>query len=291
MGSCRDIVLSAKNRANEWQPRLNVKSQELEDGSLFVMKPGCQTYFLHRINEGDKYNDLGPRISISIRRINDEALIDMDSSNDLFSDDTSDKTSDTGNNAPRQYNRSKTTVILGDSIDAELVPTRLQKGNTTVLNLSKGGNKIKDISSTIDSIPSQGIHFIDQAIISVGINDIQSCRGRVQHFKDAYVNLIHKLKLMFPSIKIYVRCVLPVKIVNQFTVINITKFNKLLLHICKVEHCHFINIFRDFLNPDGQFRNLSLYRNDIHLRQRGTGIIARKYIFIVNKNTFNPYIS
>ena len=54
LGSCRDIVLSAKNRANEWQPRLNVKSQELEDGSLFVMKPGCQTYFLHRINEGDK---------------------------------------------------------------------------------------------------------------------------------------------------------------------------------------------------------------------------------------------
>ena len=277
LGGPRGMVLSSKNT------KLKVKSYVLENCSLLVMESGCQNFFLHRINQGD-----GSRISISIRRIKDEALVDVnssqcsDASNDLFLNKVSE---------PKKSVWNRTTVILGDSIDAELIPSRLHKGNNiNVINLSKGGNKISDILDTIDDIPLQGVKVVDRAIISVGINDIRNCRGKVQHFKEAYINLIHKLKLMFPNISIYVRCILPVKIVNEFTVTNIIKFNKLLLHICKTEHCYFINIFRDFLNPDGRFRNMTLYRNDVHLKQRGTGIIARKYIFIINKNTFNPYI-
>ena len=283
LGGPRGMVLSSKNS------KLEVKSVMLENCSLFVMGSGCQSFFLHRINKGD-----GSRISISIRRIKDEALVDVnssqcsDASNDLFTN----KSTDAIDTTPNKSVWKKTTVILGDSIDAELIPSRLHKGNNiNVINLSKGGFKISDISDTIDNIPMiKGIKVVDQAILSIGINDIRYCRGKVQHLKEAYINLIHKLKLMFPNIKIYVRCVLPVKIVNEFTVINIIKFNKLLLHICKTEHCYFINIFRDFLNPDGRFCNMALYRNDVHLKQRGTGIIARKYIFIINKNTFNPHI-
>ena len=131
--------------------KLDVKSYVLENCSLFVMGSGCQSFFLHRINKGD-----GSRISISIRRIKDEALVDVnssqcsDASNDLFTNTSTDAIDTT----PNKSVWKKTTVILGDSIDAELIPSRLHKGNNiNVINLSKGGFKISDISDTIDNIP------------------------------------------------------------------------------------------------------------------------------------------
>ena len=79
---------------------------------------------------------------------------------------------------------------MGDSIDAELIPSRLHKGNNiNVINLSKDGFTISDISDTIDNIPMiKGIKVVDKAILSIGINDIRYCRGKVQHLKEAYIN-------------------------------------------------------------------------------------------------------
>ena len=69
LGGPRGMDLSSKNT------KLKVKSYALENCSLLIMESGCQNFFLHRINQGD-----GSRISISIRRIKDEALVDVNSS-------------------------------------------------------------------------------------------------------------------------------------------------------------------------------------------------------------------
>ena len=291
IGSTRKIDLLKRTESGDL---ILMKTQTMEEGSLFVMKSGCQKYFLHRVNKGhiQGQGENGERFSISVRSISEEYILSNDGDSSINTSDISgDLFAETKTPPPRRK-EGTTTLILGDSIDRDLVPTRLQKGRNSCINLSKGGYKIKNISDTIDEFANtHGDIVINQVILSIGINDIMYCQGRVQHLKDAYISLVHKLKLLFPDVKIFIRSVLPIKIVNQNTVQNLLKFNKLLFHICKTERCFFVDLFSTFLDNRGQFRNMALYKDNIHLKQRGISILARKYIFIINKNTFNPIIS
>ena len=188
--------------------------------------------------------------------------------------------------------KGKTTLILGDSIDKALIASLLAKGDNTCINLSGGGYRVNEINRVVDDLPQthNDLIKVDQIILSIGVNDIRYCHGRVQHLKISFTNLIDKLKLLYSGVKIFIRCILPTKIQNQFTVINIIKMNRLLLHLCRTKRCYFIDLFKSFLNADGIYRDESLYRDNVHLKQRGTSIIAKKYISIINDNKFNPFV-
>ena len=291
-----------KSKFGEYEQKpIKLLSQTLVPGSLFVMKSGCQKYFLHRINPSDMevHGADGERYSVSVRTIEKNHLLcntadtdETDSANDseisLFGDNS--VTIDP--NMSTQPSSGFTTIILGDSIDRDLVPARLQKGENLCINLSQGGSKIKDIDKIINDLPNTHGHITaDQVIISIGVNDIRYCRGKVQHLKDSYIDLIHKLKYLYPNVKVFVRSILPVKILNEFTAQNVLKFNKLLLHICRTERCYYVDVFNTFLDSSGRDRNSLLYKDNVHLKQNGISILARKYIFIINKNTFNPIIT
>ena len=60
------------------------------------------------------------------------------------------------------------------------------------------------------------------------------------------------------------------KIKDQFTVENISEFNKLLYTICQTEKCFYADSFWSFIDPYG-FRYASLFSDEVHLfKQRGT---------------------
>ena len=71
---------------------------------------------------------------------------------------------------------------------------------------------------------------------------------------------------------------------------NFHTFNNLLLEICTKMGCLFIDCFRDFLNADGSDHNLFLFRDTLHLNNRGIGVLCRIFKFVINRELFNPII-
>ena len=75
--------------------------------------------------------------------------------------------------------KTRTTLIVGDSFAARLDPHKLSKGRKNVINITKGGNKIIDVIESLTKFnedTSRGEFIIDQVFVSVGTNDIRSCR-------------------------------------------------------------------------------------------------------------------
>ena len=146
-------------------------SVQAEHNSLYVMKPGTQSILQHRVVRGNsKELDTPARYSISFRKhIPDtQELIDGLSPNE----------NPVSSSAERD-NKVRTTLIVGDSFAARLDPQKLSKGRKNVINIAKGGNKIIDFMESLTKFnqdTSSNELLIDQVFVSVGTNDIRSCR-------------------------------------------------------------------------------------------------------------------
>ena len=64
------------------------------------------------------------------------------------------------------------------------------------------------------------------------------------------------------------------------------------MNVCLYERCYYINVFNQLLDYRGQYRNNYLFKGngDIHLNDRGMGILARNYIMAIHSNWFNPTV-
>ena len=108
---------------------------------------------------------------------------------------------------------------------------------------------------------------VEKVFVAVGVNDIRYSKGRVGHLFNPLNNLIKKIKLYFPHCRVYIHSIIPTKIQNAFTLRNISEFNKLVFNICKTEKCFYVDTFWTFITPGG-FSDVSLYSDEVHLKQR-----------------------
>ena len=184
------------------------------------------------------------------------------------------------------------TLIAGDSFVARLDSARLGKGKNTVCNISKRGAKISQVEQSIDNfylINSEAT--VEKVFLCAATNDICNCyHNGVKHLKSPLVQLVKKVKLLFPEASIYFQSLIPLPVRNQTTIINIMDTNNMIFDICKKDHIYFLNVFWAFLCRNG-YRSKSLFPdnlNDIHPNKVGVGTLTRFYIERIHSKRFNP---
>lgn len=182
-------------------------------------------------------------------------------------------------------------LIAGDSISKRLDSEKLGKGRMKVLNISEGGNRIRDIQKSIETfvIEYGSMYCIQKILISMGSNDIRYCKNGVGHLQPIIKGLFTYIKLIFPHAKVYIQSLLPQPITNEFVVKNILSFNRMLFDACVEKEIYYMDVLKDFLN----FRNLrinKLFLDAVHPNAQGMGRLARSYIRLIHREKFNPLI-
>ena len=293
LGASRRIQFTTKNDGI-------VKSLDLEENSAFFMMPGCQQVLKHQImKRADKCK---VRYSISFR----EAVpvptkaVTIDAGTLLVEPDTPESKSSSGFDIVESFTtpdiacpREDCVLIIGDSISKRLNPKKLGKNKIKVRNISESGYNIKRTEESVDkfycSSESQGL-LVKKLFISIGTNDIRYCYGGgIKHLRAPFMYLAEKLKRYFPEATIYVHTVLPIKVVNQYTITNVYDFNTMLLDCCHTHKLKFLDFCRDFLDDYG-YRKVWLFYDDVHPNRDGYAVIASRYINIIHNKWFDPFV-
>ena len=189
------------------------------------------------------------------------------------------------------------TLIAGDSYAERLDVGRLGKAKKEVVNIARGGYRIKHVETSIKNYVAENPNVeIEKILISVGTNDIRYCPEGVGHLKGPLKYLTNTIKELCPRSKIYFQSLIPLPLYNNKNapqiIKNILNFNQIIMNVCLYERCYYINVFNQLLDNRGQFRNNYLFKGngDIHLNDRGMGILARNYIIAIHSNWFNPTV-
>ena len=292
------------------------------DGSLYVMKPGCQQYFKHRVKK-DNYMLSGYRYCLSFRRMipNDEANATSSQPDELTptlsspvkllinqyeaenpiagihsspdhhhhqqQQHPSSKHVDPKSSRP--HKKKRTTVLFGTSMTNRLISSKLVSRGRKMINISQSGAKIKDILYNVEHFyyNNPAAADVEKIIFSFGTNDIKYSRHGILHLKQIVINLINKTKYMFPDSIILIQCCLPMRNLYWYTCSNVNSFNRLLSNICMDYNCIFIDCFKYFLSRDDRDYNYDLYYDWLHLNDVGLGILSRCLSSVVNQNSYN----
>ena len=109
---------------------------------------------------------------------------------------------------------------------------------------AEGGSRISKISEYLDVMyDDHKDKNVSKVFLSVGVNDVRYCKGEVSYLRSQINNLITKVQTFFPHARVFFQSVLPVFIENQFTAINILKFNRMLYEVCLVRRCYYLDAF------------------------------------------------
>ncbi|KAL5256818.1 hypothetical protein ACHWQZ_G011919 [Mnemiopsis leidyi] len=179
---------------------------EPKDGSLYVMKPGCQTYFKHRVRRDKKLND--SRISLSFRCFKpagttvEEPVVpkapapsEVKTTPPSFSLPTSTPKLDdapmgfspflghqtfysNGSNDWSNSDTDKVCLLFGSSITTRVEESRMKRGSRTLINLSKSGAKICDLIGLADKF------CIDQPV-ACKVNHLKPPKRKIYNYKRA----------------------------------------------------------------------------------------------------------
>ena len=188
----------------------------------------------------------------------------------------------------------KTNVVLvsGDSYTARLDAEKLGKGKKKVVNISKGGNTIKDVIKSLETFAQENHNAnVQKLFICIGTNDIRHAQYGIRYLKRPYINMIKTAKKLFPNSKIFCQSLLPLPIVKSNTVRNVESMNCLIYEACTQERVFYLNVFGTFLDNSGTKRHSLFFPRDItdiHPNKRGIGLLAKFYIHIIHTKTFNP---
>ena len=259
-----------------------VKSLSLTNGSMFIMRPGCQRTFKHKLNKGD-YPKAAVRYSLSFRK--SVSGPSQDNNRNVLDSST----------IPSSQADPRTPVVLiaGDSITGRLNTDKLSKQRVRVDNISVGGYTIHQTQSAIEEYYDEQKDnvCVTKVFISVGCNDIRYVYSRgVSHLKAPLVRLMIKMKSLFPNAQVYFHSVLPNMVVNPWTVKNVYGINSLIRVCCIANKMFYLNFFRSFLTVKGE-RDDRLFDGPVHPKKSCMGIIARHYIKLIHNcdsTSFNP---
>ena len=280
-------------------PRLPQHTLGCEDHGLMIMKPGCQQKLVHRVRQGTQSvnaDKADVRFVISFRKlVPDNRDPEVSFSNPTTS---TDENVDSTNKFNTSTSPNRVTLIAGDSFSMGLDEVKLgRKGRRKVINLSKGGSTIKEVSLQLDGffLSSQQNVVVDKVFVCVGSNDIRHCRENgVRHLKQPLVSLVEQIKMTFPDANVWFQCMIPLPLQHKFSVANVEQYNKLLFEICTFMKVYYLDIFDRFLVFDERRRcfyrdeYLFVNRSNIHLNKLGLSILARSYIRCIHSNRFNP---
>ena len=280
------------------------------DGSLYMMKPGCQEFFEHRVPVN--YKEKNSRFCLSFRRMipisdGDEASSPKPNevSNEVkeiverFTGETLDalpaiKDSPVKNFlAPKDFanppKKKKTTVLFGTSVTKWVMGKKLATNGRKFINISQSGAKIKHISENVEDFyrTNKAATDVEKVILSFGTNDIKYSRRGVAHLKRYVIDLVTKTKVMFPGAIVLIQCCLPIRNLYWYTVPNVMEFNKILIDICREYNCVYIDCFREFLTGNGSDQNQDLFSDWLHLNGRGLSILSSWFKVITNQSSYN----
>lgn len=297
-GSARDIEFCNQGL----RPRYAQHTVEAGHHDLMIMNPGCQEQLVHKVSQGKPHQimDNEWRIVISFRKITEPSCdVDPEISFSKADDVNAVTTQSNETCVKNQPPQTRVSLIVGDSFTSGLECEKLgRRGRKKVVNLSKGGSTINDVSLQLESFfmsSSQSDVIVDKVIVCVGCNDIRNCRENgVRHLKSPLIDLAERIKMYFPVSKIWFQSLVPLPLQHKFTVRNVEQLNDLLFEICSFTKTFYLDVFKKFLAYDYlsgfSFRDEFLFLNspNIHLNKRGLGILARCYIKIIHSNRFNP---
>ena len=155
IGATRDIEFCLKSIPGS-DP---VITFNMTEGSLVLMKPGCQQALKHRVPK--RTGKIGMRFSFSFRKLlpSDLNLSPIKRTIAAFKERSRTPGESMQLNAPTKHpcvlhhdadaQGPGVTVLIGDSISEHLVSDKLGKGKTEVVNLSKGGSKIVHVKQQL----------------------------------------------------------------------------------------------------------------------------------------------
>ena len=207
-----------------------VKSFNLDNKSLLVMQPHCQLKLEHMIYWNASTSG---RYCLSFRKVVPLNNLSKANINDLNPDQLI--------NAPPT--NKEISVIFGTSITTRINPDKLvgkyRKTTSEVINLSKSGAKLQDISNyvdkfyagTLDELKDRNDKHdmnIKNIILSFGTNDIRFKKNGVHMLYLPLQSLITKTRQLFPDAKIFIQACIPIKLEKSWTAPNVLNFNKLL---------------------------------------------------------------
>ena len=216
IGVDRDIIFKRYSDTSKV-----IKTLSLENGSAFVMKPGCQRYLKHKLLKGT--HGQGMRYSISFRRsvpekhIEEPKVVKLETGTLLLASPSSSpsscETDDPLNlyddplktpppirlldehkvnpdKSQREYSHSnKYVLIIGDSYAKRLIGKKLGKGKYHIFNKSIGGANIRRTEAQIDNFFTSEESLtceISHVFVSVCTNDIRYVYDRYQKLRLAF---------------------------------------------------------------------------------------------------------
>ena len=272
------------------------------DCSLYVMKPGCQKNFVHKVRSDRSVRE--ERFSLSFRCMlpaaDSDHAVTVPTANETAGVTTEVKPSDSTTpiyyrHSPRQPKKRKTTVLFGTSITKYIRSKQLGFRGRKVINMSQSGAKIKDVKENVrifyETNEAALSDDIEKVIFSLGTNDIKYSKFGVQHLKKHIDELIYYTKSLFPAAVVIFQCCLPIRCMYPYIARNVLEFNSILRDLCLLNNCVYIDCFRDFLNFDLKFCNKELYHDWLHLNNRGVGVLSNWLKYVVNENSFDRVVN
>ena len=287
-----DFILKKDNKhGRKGKPIPPSFSVPATNHSMNIMKAGSQTDILHRVPPVSKG---GVKYSLSFRKLVAQSPPTEDSVIvPTIGKHEHKQLSNTGSSSTKK----KVVLLAGDSYFHRLDEEKLGKGKQPVYKVAKGGRKIDDILHSIKSFVDNNQNLeIKQLFVCVATSEFRYCREKsIWHLKTPLQSFFTSIKQLAPNVKIYVQSLLPIPSNgNRFGERNVLDMNRLLFGLCSKNRVFFVDAFTPFLNSFGN-RNLSLFPKrdekkqflDIHPNDRGMGVLARQYIFLIHSRRFN----
>ena len=149
----------------------------------------------------------------------------------------------------------------------------------------------------LSHVNSSNSTTIDKIILSVGTNDISRVKN-VETLENPLKDLITTMKTAYPSCDIFVQNLLPIRLKNyeceaNFDIVNkVYAYNRLLFKLCKSFNLYYIDVFKSFRSegkPGERGIRNDLYKSasNVHLNYKGLGVLARRFIYIINKHSWD----
>ena len=190
----------------------------------------------------------------------------------------------------------KLCVLFGTSITTRVDPKILSRKDTTIVNRSVSGARIRDIHDSMYDFYYENInhtHSVSKVLFSLGTNEIKnfnSFKFSTSKFYEPVVNLVKQTKLLFPLAEIIFQCLLPIRATYRYSANSVHEFNELLIKICRKYDCIFLDCFGLFLDGNGFDINEDLYWDNYHLNdKRGIRLLCQVLKDTIYGNTFNPF--
>ena len=193
------------------------------------------------------------------------------------------------------------TVLFGTSITDRIQGKWIAGPGKRCTNVSKSGARIADISRMVDNFYQRNVNTevknVEKIILSFGTNEVKHETGGVAKFEQPILDLLRKVRKLFPDSTVYVQSVLPTRNVYWYCTPNLLDFNSILKAACLRVNCTFVDLFWDFLAPEERVDRFSrkftfwdcnkkLFWDHYHLNRFGQQHLCRWFWSIINYDTF-----